>query len=191
MRSLSPTLMLSCALAATVASTTDARIGGYSHRNNTKLVQTPEITPQYADPAAPPAIHQQLPQQSSPLPAPLMLPVQAATVAQPIASTVSTDRQIQLPPAPAANNIYELMNLLEAQNRQLREQISLLERESNLLANRNRRLTEDRRRLQRKKRRLAERIETLEEQILKAASRPPQLAEVRPSRYSHRAPRHK
>jgi len=159
-----------------------ARIGGYSHRNTIAATPQPThaIIPQQEVVIAPETTRQ--PVATEPLaPAANVLPAQV--------SAAITPRRTQLPPPPTADNIYELMNLLESQNKQLREQIAMLERESHILMSRNRALRTDKRRLQRKKRKQGERIDALEEQILKTASRPPRMTDGKPPRYSQHTPR--
>jgi len=160
-----------------------ARIGGYSHRNTTAA--TPRTTPAMVVRQEPVVVHEAVQQPEEHAPAVLK---PTAMLPEPLATAV-VSRRTQLPAPPTADNIYELMSLLESQNKQLREQIAMLERESHILMGRNRSLRTDKRRLQRKKRKLAERIDTLEEQILKAASRPPRLTDGKPARYSQRARR--
>ena len=146
-----------------------ARIGGYSHRSTTKTQPVP--AQQYQEPAqAVQESFQQATGESSPALAQAGTRTQAYPISVPVAG------RTQLPPPPAANNAYELMNMLEAQNKQLREQIALLERESNVLLHRNRALRSDKRRLQHKRRKLSERVDVLEEQILKTASLAPRYS---------------
>jgi len=190
MRSLPSTIIGCIVTIVTIASTqmADARVGGYSHRSKQQAIpQQPSAMPIPTPQHNLPPVHEVMSPQELAQSLPLTIPVTPAI--NDILPALPIAHATQLPPPPTANNAYELMNMLESQNKQLREQISLLERESNILVHRNRALSTDKRRLQRKKRKLAEQVDSLKEQILRAASRPPRLNEGRLARYSQRTSR--
>jgi len=171
--------------------TTDTRIGGYSHRNAPPPQAAQSRIPAENEPT-PVQTQEPMPQIKKLTTAEQFpLPVNDAIAQTQSYAQASIPRSRELPPPPRADNIYELMSMLETQNKQLRDQIALLEREGSLLLRKNRSLLADKRRLQRKKRKLSEKVDSLEEQILKAASRPLRPLDGRPPRYSQRSSRSK
>jgi len=143
--------VLACVWICTIT----ARVGGYSHRGVAKPAPAPQPTV-VQPPGTAPSVTP--PQAAPPTDAPVatMSELLSAPVVKTVQPTMSASKLIQT---------------LERQNNQLREQITSLEQEGKLLLRRNRQLLADKRRLQKKRRRLVEKLDALEERILEMTSR--------------------